>query len=130
MPEEVVLRVVRPAGFEQVSEGQWREKLTAAIADREHAARSERRENGRGDFGRKAVLSVSPDERPTTLEPRRPLRPCIGCLDKAQRKIELALLRAFRVAYRVAFRRWRGGARETVFPAGTYAMLAFGVAIC
>jgi hypothetical protein len=44
-----------------------------------------------------------------------------------RRKIELALLRGFRAAYRLALRLWRAGARETVFPAGTYRMLSFGV---
>ena len=128
MPKEVFIRIERPAGYEEMSDTEWREKLTAAIADRECAARSKRREDGRGVLGRKGVLRVSPDERPSSVEPRRTLRPCIGCLDKERRKIELAVLCAFRLAYRIALQKWRAGARETIFPRGTYALLASGVA--
>jgi putative transposase len=129
MPEEVVLRAHRPHGFEDLSDAAWRKKLTEALAELEAKARSARRRDGSGVVGRRAVLGVDPEDRPATVAPRRTLRPCVGCLDRVKRKVELALLRGFRVAYRIAFCRWRAGARDVLFPPGTYAMLAFGAVV-
>jgi REP element-mobilizing transposase RayT len=129
MPEEIVLRVERPDGFEQISEEDWAAKVRAHVEEAEAAARTARLGTGRRVLGRKGVLRVDVRDRPQTVEPRGALRPFIACVDRACRKLELALLRGFRAAYRRALIAWRGGARETCFPPGTYRMRWLGAAV-
>jgi putative transposase len=126
MPDDVVLRVERPDGDEDLSDTEWRAKLRAAVETAERTAREARHADGRGVLGRKAILEVEVTDRPRTVEPRGGLRPFIACLDRERRKIELSLLRAFRVAYRLALRLWRAGDHDALFPLGTYRMRWFG----
>jgi putative transposase len=127
MPQEVELRTERLEGFAHLTDDEWTAKIAAAVDDAERAARARRREKCSRVFGRKNVLNTAPDARPSTTEPRRGLRPCVACRDSTVRAVELAVLRGFRVAYRVALRLWRAGARDTLFPDGTYRMRWFGV---
>jgi putative transposase len=120
MPEEVTLRIERPEGFEELSEAEWVAKLGDAIRREEERAREQRRAAGRGVLGRKGVLRVEPTDSPKTVEPRRGLRPHVACLNKARRRSELAALVAFRAKRWAALLRYLEGARDVVFPHGTY----------
>lgn len=120
MPKEVALHVERPDGFEDLSDAEWVAKLRDAIGREEARAREERRDSRRGIVGRKAVLRAAPTDRPETVEPRRGLRPHIGCLEKLRRIAELLALRTFRAERRAALLKYRSGAHDIVFPHGTY----------
>ena len=66
---------------------------------------------------------------PSTREERRGLRPQVACRDKWKRIEVLKRLREFAVAYREAWRRFRAGQCDVLFPAGTYALrVHYGVA--
>jgi len=127
MPEQVTLRVERLDGFEHLSEGEWREKLAAAVTEREVNARKLRMEKNVRVLGRKAVLRTKHTDQPRTNERRRGLRPHLACRNRERRIHELAAIDAFRAAHRDARLRWSAGDRAVLFPFGTFRMLAFGV---
>jgi hypothetical protein len=68
------------------------------------------------------ALAAATSERPTSVAPRRKLNPRIAARDTATRIAALFELKAFRKAHREALEKFRKGARDTVFPAGTYLM--------
>lgn len=127
MPEQVTLRCERPPGFEKLSQEKWRKLVSDAIATAERRAREERREQGKGVLGRKAVLRAEPTSRPSTFEPRGGLRPNVACKNEKRRVLELKALSAFRAAYRRVFEEWIKPTRDVLFPAGTYRLMLFGI---
>ena len=66
------------------------------------------------------MLTQSVWSRPGSFEQRRGLNPRVAARDKWKRLEALSRLTEFRRAYREAFTKLRAGARDTVFPAGTY----------
>jgi hypothetical protein len=96
------------------------------VRDVELEARFERERTGRRVLGRKAVLRASHTDRPSSVEPRRRLRPAVACRNKERRVAELGALRAFRAAYRQARLRFVAGERRVIFPFGTYRFALLG----
>jgi REP element-mobilizing transposase RayT len=127
MPEEVTLRAERPEGFENLTQAEWSKLVSDAISAAERAARDERAKKKIRVLGRKNVLREKHTDRPSTVEPRKGLRPNIACKDRDGRIRALDALRAFRIEYRAMFKRWISRAKDVVFPAGTYRLLHFGV---
>jgi hypothetical protein len=127
MPEEVTLRAERPAGYENLTQAEWSKKVLDALAEVERTARDARREKKMGVLGRKAVLRAKHTDSPSTVEPRRGLRPNVAAKNPERRVAALAALRAFREAYRKAFRHWVSQVEDVVFPAGTYRLRLFGL---
>ena len=85
--------------------------------------RDERARTGRRVVGRRRILSQSWRDSPTSVEPRRVLRPRFaGRL--AVRVAALLGFREFLALYRDARRRWLTGALVP-FPAGTYWLARF-----
>jgi REP element-mobilizing transposase RayT len=126
-PRTALLELFCPEGFGSVEE--LRQRLTAALAEREDRAAREMAEAGRSFMGVRKVLTQSPFARPAPGEPRRGLKPRVASRDKWKRLEALGRLRAFLAEYREAWRAFRQGRRDTVFPAGTYGMLVtYGVA--
>lgn len=120
MPDEVKLRLVRPDGFEELSQEQWRTKILTAVREVEDRKRAERRVANLGIVGRKEILAAKPTDTPSSLSPRGGLRPNIACRDRERRKEELAKLIAFRNARLDALARYNAGELDVVFPYGTY----------
>lgn len=125
MPEVATLELTVPDGFSSAAE--FRAQLVQALAIREagHAT------GGRGFLGAGRVQAQSPWAHPAGGERRRELKPRVGALDKWKRIEALARLTTFLADYRDALRRWTAGARDVVFPAGTYALrVSYGVSCC
>lgn len=120
MPAEVKIALVRPEGFEDMSQEQWRTKITGALREVEDRARAERLAAKHGIVGRKEILAAKPTDTPSSLSPRGGLRPNIACRDRERRKAELANLIAFRNQRRDALARYNAGELDVVFPHGTY----------
>lgn len=120
MPDQVTLRIVRPEGFEAITEEEWVSKLHEAVRREEVRARSERMASGRGVLGRKAILRAEPTDSPSTVAPRRRLRPHVACLDRTRRIAALEALVRFRAERQAALVRFLNGERDVVFPHGTY----------
>lgn len=127
MPEEVTLRIERVDGFEHLTDTEWRDKLAAAVSEREGNARALRLEKNVRVLGRKAVLRAKHTDQPRSPAPRGGLRPHLACRNRERRRLELAAVDAFRAAHRNARLRWSAGDRTVPFPFGTYRMLAFVV---
>lgn len=81
-------------------------------------------------LGVEAIRRQRQEDRPRTVERRRGLSPRIAAKNRARRVAALGRLKAFYEAYRAALSRWREGARDVVFPAGTYAMRVAHGAAC
>lgn len=116
MPKSVELRLTTPRGFE--STAAFRDEVTAAVHELENEHRRERSRSG--FLGRKVVLAQNPTARPRGGEPRRTLSPRVAARDKWKRIEALGRLREFLRAYRAALAARREGARDVVFPPGTY----------
>ena len=98
--------------------------LRQRVAALEAAVAAERQHTGRRVLGRRAVLEQSWHGQPTSIEPRRNLRPRVAARNKWARIEALLRNRAFLVAYATARDAWRSGT-PTTFPAGTYWLRRF-----
>jgi putative transposase len=114
LPEVASLQLTVPAGFE--SADAFRGQLCAALADRESQAARDG-----GDFvGVEEVLRRESSSRPSSVEPRRNLRPRVAARDPWKRVEALGRVVEFVRAYREAWARRREGDTDAVFPLGTY----------
>jgi REP element-mobilizing transposase RayT len=118
MPETAELELTSPPGFD--SPGDYRDGLVAALAACEERAAAALSSQGRGFLGVTSVLVQKTTARPAPGEPRRKLRPRVAGRDKWKRVEALSRLQNFLRAYREAWEALRAGARDVLFPAGTY----------
>lgn len=119
-PEKAPLRLTCPEGFGSVEE--LRRRLTEVLKEREDRAARELAEEGRSFMEVRKVLAQSPFAKPAPGEPRRGLKPRVASRDKWKRMEAIGRLKTFLTEYREAWRAFRAGAREVVFPEGTYGM--------
>jgi putative transposase len=122
MPEEVEMRLTIPPalGPEAKVVAELRERVQAVEA--EHDA--ERRRTGRRVLGRRCVLQQSWRGFPSSVEPRRTLRPQVASRSKWHRLEALLRNRAFIEDYIRARDAWREG-NLVAFPPGTYWLRRF-----
>jgi REP element-mobilizing transposase RayT len=122
MPDEVELRLTIPPelGPEADVLAELRERVQAVEAAQE----AERRRSGRRVLGRRAVLQQSWRGYPSTVEPRRNLRPHVASRSKWSRIEALQRNRAFIEDYVCARDAWREGS-PVAFPLGTYWLRRF-----
>jgi hypothetical protein len=122
MPDAVELALTLPAelGPAEAVLGELRDRVRAVELERA----AERQRTGGRVLGRRAVLAQSWRDRPTSLEPRRNLRPRVATRSKWARIEALLRNRAFALDYASARERWRDGA-AAVFPPGTYWLQRF-----
>jgi REP element-mobilizing transposase RayT len=126
MPGAATLELVCPPGFE--SPEAFRRELVAALTDLEDEAARKIASEGRAFLGRSKVLAQRPGARPAEGAPRRELNPRIAGRDRWKRVEAIARLKHFLAAYRTAWLRFTAGARDTIFPPGTYWMrVTYGV---
>jgi hypothetical protein len=122
MPEHVTLEVVRPPIYTQLDDATLALQLARAVERHVRQARDALREAGRKVLGSKAVLQQPFDTVPNSNELRRNPSPRIAAKHTPERVQAIRHLLGFIRRYRAAWHAWRGGARETVFPQGTYSL--------
>ncbi len=118
MPKRIVLRANAPTGWPGGDDA-WNAALRAGVEARVRVLNEKRRAAGIPVVGRRAVLAMSPDSKPTTVEAGRRVRPEIACLEPIRRMAEISALARFRAAYaeaRIAFI----ATFSAIFPWGTY----------
>jgi REP element-mobilizing transposase RayT len=120
MPETATLELVCPPGFEPVEV--FRRQLIRAVTELEDQAARELGSAGRSFLGARGVLAQKAGARPLPGEARRGLNPRIASRDRWKRIEAITRLKDFLKAYRIAWLAFTHGARETVFPPGTYWM--------
>jgi REP element-mobilizing transposase RayT len=118
MPEATDLELAVPPGFGSAAE--FRAELVSALEAREQDALRALRSKRRGVMGVERVLAQKATSRPATVERQGTLNPRIAGRDKWKRVEALARLVEFLSAYRHAWAAMRQGARDVLFPAGTY----------
>lgn len=128
MPENITLRITRPNIMNQLSD----EELTALIKSRAEEKEKELRKKAKMNnihfLGARRVSRQKTFHSPRTIAPRRNLKPRVAAKNKWRRIEALRRLQGWVKAYREALKQWKAGARDVVFPAGTYAMVHhFGV---
>ena len=122
MPEQVEMRLAIPPELGREAEvlAELRERVQAVEAEHE----AERRRTGRRVLGRRAVLQQSWRGYPSSVEPRRTLRPQVASRSKWHRIEALLRNRAFIEDYIRARDAWRQG-NMVAFPPGTYWLRRF-----
>jgi hypothetical protein len=117
MPDALELSLTLPAELGPAAEllSELRDRVRAVELERA----AERARTGRRVLGRHAVLAQSWREAPTSVEPRRNLRPRVATRSRWARIEALLRNRAFILEYTEARDRWRNGV-PAVFPPGTY----------
>jgi REP element-mobilizing transposase RayT len=118
MPAEAQLELAPPPGFEH--DDAFADTLLRQLKVAEDREASRFSTEGRSFLGVARVLCQKPTARPAPGEPRRTMSPRVACRDKWKRIEALVRLAEFSRAYREALAAWMAGARETVFPAGTW----------
>jgi REP element-mobilizing transposase RayT len=114
LPQELGLELTVPPGFESAEA--YRARLESAL----EAQEAEGARKHRQFLGAVRVLAQKPTARPKGGEPRRTLNPRVAARDRWKRVEALGRLVEFLRAYREAWAAWQQGARDVVFPAGTY----------
>lgn len=117
-PKRLSLTLAAPPCFaDRVS---FLQALKSLLVTRISLVRSELRRQGRGFLGPTRVRRSQATSRPDTKKPRFGLNPSFSALTRTAWDSALRALRAFRLAYREAYKAWRGGARDVAFPTGTW----------
>ena len=96
--------------------------MKAAANEREAKVRAQFLAEGRHFMGPRSVKAQSIYDSPQSHEARRGTSPRVATRDKWRRIESLQRLAAFVRDYRAALAKWRLGARDVVFPPGSYAM--------
>jgi REP element-mobilizing transposase RayT len=122
MPSEIPLTLSRPPGLEQLGPADLDADLRRRLIERETAIRAEFQDAGRSFMGMAAAMRVSPDDTPNTVEPRRTLNPRFACRDTDGRITALRGYTTWLLTYRAAYREYRRGNLDALFPDGTYLM--------
>lgn len=122
LPESVTLPLAIPP--ELGSAAAVLEALRESVETVERDVAAVRRETGAPVLGRRRVLAQHWNDSPTSIAPRRNLRPRFAAADPAVRVVLLTAYRAFLDAYHDARRRWLTG-KSTTFPPGTYWLRRF-----
>jgi REP element-mobilizing transposase RayT len=117
-PEEVRLTLSAPPCLSD--QATYVEALATLVSSRISQLRAELRRQGRGYLGRVRVDRTVVTDQPTTKKQRFGRSPTFSALTRTAWRAAVQRLRAFRLAYRVAYRAWRNGARSVEFPAGTW----------
>jgi hypothetical protein len=129
-PDVAVLELVRPPGYDGLSDQELAGLLRRAIEERESRHRAEHDAERRPFLGRHGVLGQPRHGRPRTREPRFGISPKVACRNKWLRIERLRANQLWLADYFAAMTRWRSGDRRVVFPAGTYLMRVVHRARC
>ena len=117
-PEEVSLPLSVPPCFSD--RAAYLQALDALLTSRLSQARAELLRQGRGYLGRSRLRKTMVTERPASKKERFGRSPTFSALTRATWRAAVQRLRAFRLAYRVAYQAWRTGKQSVEFPAGTW----------
>lgn len=130
LPETVTLEITRPPIYQHTDQPQLVRHVAVRVDRLVRKAREALAQQGRKFLGAKAVLQQRVETVPSTTEPRRNPNPRIASSHTAERVQAIRRLVAFLREYRAAWRAWRGGRRDQVFPPGTYALRVYARVAC
>jgi REP element-mobilizing transposase RayT len=120
MPELAELQLVRPKGFEDKSHAEFAALIKGRVVAFERTKAEERRTKGIRVLGREGILKQKWSASPDSDAPHFGLSPRIAARNKWARIEALQRNKAFLEAYLDARERLKAGAKDAVFPAGTW----------
>jgi len=120
-PEFVELEIVRPS-WPNWSEGEWGQKLTTAIEACAAEAHEEMKRKGWRFIGRAAVRAAALFRTTVLFSWRGDRVSRAAASEPRAKRLMILVRRTFLKAYKDALRAWCGGARDVVFPYGTWWM--------
>jgi REP element-mobilizing transposase RayT len=130
LPRQVTWNIVRPPIYAHLDDAALAHQLTRAVERHLQAAHTAIRKQGRKFLGPRAIMQQGFDDAPASNEPRRSLNPRIAGKSALERVEAIRRLLDFCRRYRSAWVAWRSGARDTPFPAGTYALRVHARVAC
>jgi putative transposase len=122
MPQTTRLQFSVPPALSQMTQAQYIARVAHSVAQAEARHRNAAAAEGRPFSGIARVLAQKPTDTPISIAPRRQMNPQVAARNKWRRIEALQRLRDFIRAYRAAHQRWKAGAWDVLFPAGTYAL--------
>jgi len=130
-PAEASIPISLPPSIEPAQAASFRAQVDTELARLEAQAQAEMQREGRSFLGAERASAVPPTARATTAEPtiERNPRFAVGRDQGDAWHRAAAALRAFGASYRAALTRWRAGAHDVLFPAGTWWMHVFHRAV-
>jgi putative transposase len=128
LPESVDLLLTTPACFASAS--RFQSLVADALREIEDRCARELESEGRSFLGAARVLAQKSVARPAAGEPRFGLNPRIAARDKWKRIEAICRLKEFLSAYKDAWREWKSGVRDVLFPSGTYLLRIMHGAAC
>lgn len=120
MPEVVRITLMRPNIYPELDDRALRKLIRERVREREYEIRRRMRNEGRGFLGLRRVLRQAVTDTPSTVARRRGIRPQVAAKNKWARIEALQRNKDWLVEYEHCRDRYRDGARNVVFPAGTY----------
>ena len=130
MPDSVRLVFAKPRGFEQLSAPEFAALVLERVRQVEETGGRRAASEGNPRSWAQGVLDQRWSERPVSREPRRELSPRVAARSKWSRIEAILRNKAFRDAYLQARALFVKGARDVLFPAGTYWLRRFAQALC
>ncbi|HEY0711840.1 MAG TPA: hypothetical protein VGF45_04145 [Polyangia bacterium] len=129
MPATVQLRCHRIPGLKDVAADAYARTLIEGIRQVELTASAERKRTGRTLLGRKAVLAQPPENRPGSVEVKRPIRAKVSSALPHLLAEAIDRLKSFRNAYAASREAWLRS-EKTTFPLGTWWLSRFAAVDC
>ena len=130
MPASATLTFTRPPAFAKLDDHKAAKALGKLVLKRERQERKRIASEDRQFVGVEAILRQRLTSTPNTNAKRFGLNPRIGAKNKWSRIEAVRRLKSCLNDYREAWEEWRGGNRNVVFPAGTYALRRFSGVAC
>ena len=121
-PQAVRIRTTIPPQFRELSLRRFRALVLSCVRRRLVKHTEQRQASGKSVVGSVAVLNQDPFSVPKERELGTLLNPKVACKNKDLRELVLAQLKKFYEGYREAWKLWKRGFRDTIFPFGTYLM--------
>ena len=122
LPEIATLQMSRPPILEDGSSEKIQGMIDDAVQKRIESKKAQMLEKGEKFAGVDAVLSAPSSKKATSEEPLGAMIPRLAATDKTLRIKLIKKAKEWLRSYREALKSWTDGRRETVFPAGTFAM--------
>ncbi|MGB8332542.1 MAG: transposase [Polyangiales bacterium] len=117
-PEDATLMLTPPPCMSD--ETAYLQALQALLNSRLRQARADLLRQGRGVLGATRVCRTRVVGQPLTKKQRFGRSPTFSALTRVAWRNAVERLRAFRLAYRAAYKAWRNGEQRVEFPAGTW----------
>ena len=130
MPKEVDLNIVPPPQFGGIGAERFEEQVELLLERREARIKAKMELAGRSFLGARGVIQQPHEARPISFESRRELNPRVAGKSKWHRIEAIQRQQEFLLAYREAYKRWKAGVRNVLFPPGTYGLRVFAGVRC